>query len=245
MKTEKAVSIKGTRHGLIINIHEDEELEPALEYLDGLIADKKDFFKGASVSFNLGWRDINNEELQKFKSFCELNEFTLQGVISSSIITRKIAESNNVKAVIGRLGIAEHGSGALSKLRSAVKQEKIPFHPPEEHTKIVKKTLRSGQDEHSQGNLLLLGDLNPGAQITAGGDVYILGALRGRVHAGLGGKPDSLVFALLMEPAQLRIGEIIATLPNEKKSRGSQLSPVVAKLENQRIVVTPYFQKLR
>lgn len=75
--------------------------------------------------------------------------------------------------------------------------------------------VRSGQTLEYEGHLLLLGDVNPGGTIKCTGDVYVLGALRGSVHAGTDGNTDAVIAASLMKPTQLRIAEVISRPPDE------------------------------
>ncbi|WP_239615204.1 septum site-determining protein MinC [Cohnella mopanensis] len=75
--------------------------------------------------------------------------------------------------------------------------------------------IRSGQTVEFEGHLLLLGDVNPGGTIRCSGDVYVLGALRGTVHAGKDGDVEAIIAASLMKPTQLRIAEIISRPPDE------------------------------
>ena len=75
---------------------------------------------------------------------------------------------------------------------------------------------------------MVLGDVNPGAEIVAGGDIIIFGALRGIAHAGASGNEDSVVVALQLQPTQLRISQYIARAPekpaNGKRSASSEHS---------------------
>jgi septum site-determining protein MinC len=75
--------------------------------------------------------------------------------------------------------------------------------------------VRSGQTLEFDGHLLLLGDVNPGGTIRCTGDVYVLGSLRGTVHAGSSGNQEAIIAASLMKPTQLRIAEIISRPPDE------------------------------
>jgi septum site-determining protein MinC len=75
--------------------------------------------------------------------------------------------------------------------------------------------IRSGQTLEFEGHLLLLGDVNPGGTIRCTGDVYVLGALRGTVHAGMAGYQDAIIAASLMKPTQLRIADVISRPPDE------------------------------
>ncbi|WEG14053.1 septum site-determining protein MinC [Pullulanibacillus sp. KACC 23026] len=77
------------------------------------------------------------------------------------------------------------------------------------------KMIRSGQVLEVTGDLLLIGDVNSGAKVTATGNIYILGVLRGVAHAGLGGYRDKIIAASVMKPSQLIIGDIMNRSPEE------------------------------
>ncbi|MNR02991.1 Septum site-determining protein MinC [compost metagenome] len=88
---------------------------------------------------------------------------------------------------------------------------------------LMSGMLRSGQVLHHQGNLLFLGDVNPGGTITCSGDIYILGALRGMAHAGVDGNQDAIIAASLLSPTQLRIADVISRPPDEWGTRESSM----------------------
>ncbi|OBZ09851.1 septum site-determining protein MinC [Bacillus sp. FJAT-27264] len=88
---------------------------------------------------------------------------------------------------------------------------------------MVSGMVRSGQVLHHQGNLLLLGDVNPGGTVTCSGDIYILGALRGMAHAGVEGNEEAIIAASLLSPTQLRIADIISRPPDEWETRESSM----------------------
>jgi len=84
---------------------------------------------------------------------------------------------------------------------------------PQLHTMIG--MVRSGQTVEYDGHMLLIGDVNPGGTIRCSGDVYVLGALRGSVHAGTQGNEEAIIAASLMRPTQLRIADVISRPPDE------------------------------
>lgn len=103
--------------------------------------------------------------------------------------------------------------------------------------RVIYSTLRSGQRIESEHTLVIFGDVNSGAEIIAGGDIVVIGTLRGIAHAGAydesgGGR---FIFALNLQPTQLRIGTVI-TRGGEDFSKG----PEVARVDGQNIVVEPY-----
>ncbi|HEY1728557.1 MAG TPA: septum site-determining protein MinC [Candidatus Baltobacteraceae bacterium] len=71
-------------------------------------------------------------------------------------------------------------------------------------------TLRGGQSLANVGHIIVVGDVNPGAELVAGGDIVVFGALRGVAHAGAQGDRSARVYALVLEPTQLRIATTIA-----------------------------------
>ena len=81
-------------------------------------------------------------------------------------------------------------------------------------------TLRSGEHLDAFGDVLVLGDVNPGARISAGGNVMVWGRLRGIAHAGKPGNNQAKITALQLRPLQLRIADKIARGPDEKPEQG-------------------------
>lgn len=85
---------------------------------------------------------------------------------------------------------------------------------------IHQGTLRSGDHRHAMGSLLVLGDVNPGAQISAEGHVLVWGRLRGMAHAGRSGDRSARIVALHLHPLQLRIADLVARGPAEAPPPG-------------------------
>ena len=78
-------------------------------------------------------------------------------------------------------------------------------------------SLRNGQKIEFDGSVVVVGDVNPGAEIKATGNIIILGQLKGMAHAGCKGMTDAFVTAVYMAPVQLRIADIITRFPEENK----------------------------
>lgn len=87
--------------------------------------------------------------------------------------------------------------------------------PDVSDVKIVKGIVRSGQTLTHEGDMLFLGDINPGGTIVSTGSIYIMGSLRGMAHAGADGDEKAVIAAAHMRPTQLRIGGIISRPPDE------------------------------
>jgi len=78
----------------------------------------------------------------------------------------------------------------------------------------VAKIIRSGQVLQTPGDLLLVGDVNPGGTVIAGGNIYIMGMLKGIAHAGFYGDNHAIVAASVMKPSQIRISDCITRAPD-------------------------------
>ena len=85
---------------------------------------------------------------------------------------------------------------------------------------IHQGTLRSGDHLQAEGSVLLLGDVNPGARISAVGDVRVWGRLRGVAHAGCRGDGSARIVALQLRPLQLRIAAAVARGPEDQPPAG-------------------------
>lgn len=88
---------------------------------------------------------------------------------------------------------------------------------------VMSGMIRSGQVLHHKGDLLFLGDVNPGGSIMCTGDIYILGALRGMAHAGVEGNEVAIIAASHFAPTQLRIAEQISRPPDEWDTRETSM----------------------
>jgi septum site-determining protein MinC len=80
---------------------------------------------------------------------------------------------------------------------------------------VHRGTLRSGDHLQAEGSVLLLGDVNPGARISAAGHVLVWGRLRGVAHAGVTGDRQARIVALQLRPLQLRIADAVARGPED------------------------------
>ena len=110
-----------------------------------------------------------------------------------------------------------------------------------EPSRIVPYTIRSGQTEDfPQGSLIIYGDVNSGAEARAGGDIVILGALRGNAYAGMNGRLSSVIIAMELVPPQLQIGNYLNRLPIGQKPRGY---PELARIGTEDVIIVEKFVK--
>ncbi|MFO7751113.1 MAG: septum site-determining protein MinC [Desulfobacteraceae bacterium] len=103
---------------------------------------------------------------------------------------------------------------------------------------MLRGRVRSGQKIEGKKHVIITGDVNPGAEITAGGDIYIIGKLLGQVHAGQSDNEDAIVFALDFRPSRIQIATVLAAGLPEGKGGYAEY----AFLDNERIVVDNYLK---
>lgn len=101
----------------------------------------------------------------------------------------------------------------------------------------VTKVVRSGQVLEVPGDLLLIGDVNPGGTVLAGGNIFIMGALRGVAHAGCSGNQEAIIAASVMKPSQLRIGESISRSPDYKAEDRNEMECAIYDKDKEQIII--------
>lgn len=114
--------------------------------------------------------------------------------------------------------------------------------PSVRRTHVVTRTMRSGVSVRFDGDVVAFGDVNPGAEIVAAGNILVLGALKGVAHAGAAGDDGAFILGFDLRPTQLRIGRHIAILPD--RPAGERPPVEVAQLVDGRVVIEPYRGRL-
>ena len=103
-------------------------------------------------------------------------------------------------------------------------------------------TVRSGDRISSNGNLCIIGDVNPGAIVSAKKNIYVWGKLLGIAFAGKGGDKNASISALYINPLQLRIANLIAIGPKDKPKNHY---PEIALVEKQTINIKPFLIEIK
>jgi septum site-determining protein MinC len=210
------VKIKGTRDGLLISMG-GGDLGLMLAELRAQLSRSPAFFQGAKVALAVGSRPMTTLELQQVHDVLGEQGIAIWAVVSQSAVTRGAARE---------LGLAS---------ASPPEESRSDLEAGQEPAVIVRRTLRSGQAVRYPGHIVVSGDVNPGAEIIAGGDVIVWGKLRGTVHAGAMGDDSAVVCALQLQPMQLRIGGHIARSPEGNKGKQG-VRPEMARVQGEEIV---------
>ena len=222
---DQLINIKGVGDGLKISLDPNEEWSAITALLASRIDQQSAFFNGARVTLDVGARPVRKDELMSVRAVLERRGLTLAVILSESETTLDSADALDLRA---------SRRAHVTPARDFDGQ--LPFDPEEEGTQgvMIRRTLRGGRTVRSAGHVVVYGDVNPGAEIVAVGDVIVWGRLRGIVHAGAGGDEQAVVCALDMTPTQLRIAGLITTSPPDKKHRPR---PEIACIRDGQIVV--------
>ena len=199
---------------------------PSSQVLDwrSKILSKLNDIKAGELEINFNNWALNHREIKELTRLIENRGFRISNITSSQTETIVSAHSLGYKT---NLTLGPKNYSKVYNDNSNNKNPELLFHTG---------TLRSGEHLEAQGDVLLIGDINPGAQVSAGGDVAVIGKLLGIAHAGKFGNKKSKIMALQLRPLQLRIGEQIARCPEEKPERGLAEE---ARIESGIIVITP------
>jgi len=220
------IEIKGIRDGLLITIGDAASWEAVQDALLTLIGERADFFKGARVALDVGSRPLKAAQLGKLRDQLSDLGITLWAVTGDSPKTQQNARS---------LGLETQ----LTKPRPGRVVRPLEAHPEGEAALFVRRTLRSGMRVAFEGHVIVLGNVHPGAEIIAGGDIIVWGRLRGVAHAGANGNTQAVVCALDLSPTQLRIAGHIATAPPRK----GKPVPEKAFLKGNQVIAEPWSGK--
>ncbi|MEN4041595.1 MAG: septum site-determining protein MinC [Anaerolineaceae bacterium] len=222
---QQAVNIKGVKDGLMITLG-DGTWTDLQEVLFKHIEERLTFFNGARVALDVGNHILHAADMGILRDRLGNFGVNLWAVLSNSPTTEATAQ------VMG-----------LATRLSAPKPERVvrtlDTNLSGESAVLIQRTLRSGFRLAYQGHVVVIGDVNPGAEIVAGGSVVVWGRLRGLVHAGADGNEEATVSALDMNPMQLRIANHISVTPQRK----GKSQPEIARVQDGRVVAEAWNQK--
>jgi septum site-determining protein MinC len=200
MNDTTLVQIKGMRDGLLVSLG-DAGWPVVQRALIERIEEQPAFFQGARLALDVGGQTLKSAELAGLRDKLSEHGIMLWAVLSVSPVTENTAQI---------LGLATR----LSKPRPH--EQPAARKSDEDGALWINKTIRSGTRIEHAGHVVILGDVNPGAEVIAGGSVIVWGRLRGVVHAGATGNQSAVVCALDLSPTQLRIAGEIAMSPERR-----------------------------
>lgn len=212
MYNNDGILIKGNKDGINTTIHMNRFVcfEDMLSVLVKKLSKGKHFYKDTTLVLRLDLGSINKKEVEVLK------ETLLTKIELKDIVLEDIEKE------------IEHVNKKETRIFSGVYEGK---------TKFIRKTVRGGECINYQGNIVIIGDINSGAEVRATGNVIVLGRIRGKVNAGANGNAKAVIAAFLLQPELLRIANIIAMSPDDVEK---PKYPELAKIKDGLIIVEPY-----
>jgi septum site-determining protein MinC len=219
------IAIKGTRNGLLLTLEPETSFGDLLGALSERLSEAPAFFRGASLTVDTSRRNLRvGERIQ-------LEHLLAHYQMSVTSLEMSMEKPKDIKRTVTLSETPE--------IPIASPPVEVSAQPPQDaretdNTLFLRRTVRSGQAIHHPSNVVVLGDVNPGAEIVAGGDILVWGVLRGMVHAGYPDNEQALVCSLQLSPVQLRIGHLLSRPPDGFEA---QPRPEVAMIKQGQIVV--------
>jgi len=220
------IQIKGIREGLLISLGEGSFQELQQQLL-GHIDHQLVFFRGARLALDTGGLTIKASELGALRDQLSERGVSLWAVISSKELTETTARM---------LGLATRLTDAKSEKPTSGSKNDVESG---DKAVLVRKTLRSGVYLEHDGHVTIVGDVNPGAEVSATGSVVVWGRLLGSVHAGSRGDREAVICALEMSPTYIHIAGLITQL----SARKGKPQPEIARIANENIIVEAWKPK--
>jgi len=222
---ENQITFKASVNGLILIMPEEGDFDDVCARIEEKLLTSGKFFKGASIDVKYRGRKLNREEEQ---------------IIADLLSSRTGAEITSFEEDTATPEI----TNKEPEKPKDIPQMKIMYFKDlqEGMTKFHQGTVRSGQLVSSEGNLVIIGDVNPGGEIIANGNVVVMGSLRGMVHAGADGNREAFVAALNLEPTQLRIADVITRSPDTKENR-TAIVPEMATVKDNMVFIERFLQR--
>lgn len=251
------ITARGTGDGLVIRLDGRVSPKSLQAALYDFVLSRRSFLTGNEISFE--WVGVEpSDSVVEALSKMLVDDFDI--VVSSSYLQNAFPKKRSLERVEmqvidddDKLGLFGGMEGFGSMQEPSIKAGIDDFQElhsnmvdtpasvwDDPDARVIYATLRSGQRIETEHSLIVMGDVNSGAELIAGGDIIVLGTLRGVAHAGAydetgGGR---FIFSLVMQPTQLRIGVVI--------SRGTPENgkcPEIARVDGSTIVVEPYHAK--
>ncbi|GCE10155.1 septum site-determining protein MinC [Tengunoibacter tsumagoiensis] len=226
------IAIKGTRSGLLLTLEPETPFSELLNALAERLAESPAFFRGAALTVDTSQRALRINERLQLEELLAGYQMSVSAQEMPSRPSKPSRPSTPSQLELQRTprtaSLPETSSqGNVTRDLSVEQRENTD-------TLFLRRTIRSGQAIHHASNIVVLGDVNPGAEIVAGGDIIVWGVLRGMVHAGYPDNDQAVVCSLQLAPVQLRIAHLLSRPPEGFEA---QLRAEVAAIRHGQIIV--------
>lgn len=185
MNSNKSVKLRGTRDGFTLMLDSSEAYDVIEKETEDLFVNLRQLARGAKVSVDTGQEDIPPDLIMKLGEFLKAR-FGVQDVFKKIFVEKKADPEPSIDSQ------EEPGECDMGDV------------------KMMAGRVRSGQRVTANNHLVILGDVNPGGEVFAGGDILVLGSLCGTAIAGQSDNEKAIILALDFRPTQVQIAGLVA-----------------------------------
>lgn len=212
--SKSRIRFTGVDYGLLVRMDWEVPLSQLLVEVEEHIQKSPAFFADAKVFLEVDTRPVLQHEMEQLGVMLSRHGLTLQGVVSAA---------SRVEGI--------------SRPQPAPEQPRVitPIINEKEAAVVEHRTVRSGEKVASEGHLIIMGDVNPGAEVIAENNIIVWGSLKGTAYAGVPNHEDAVIAALHLSPIQLRIAGYIARSPDVRPV--TTAIPELARIDQNEIVV--------
>lgn len=248
--------LRGRRDGLEVRVSSDD-LDGGFTELQARLTERPSFFRGTSAVVDFGTRLPTSDDLSRLRGILEEAGVELRALTGSDDGMPALADNASLQFQAPRLSSSARSlvadfAGARSDIaqrrrRGDTSVPRLAYTEPARPVPTLQlveagpttlyqaTTLRGGQVLHHNGNIVVVGDVNPGAELVAGGDILVFGRLAGIAHAGAQGDESARILAVELRATQLRIATCIAA--DNDVAHAESGGPEVAFARDGRIVI--------
>ena len=250
----EVVQISGRGSNVDFTIDDSAPFDQVARRLRQYLVENRSLWSKGTISVNAGRWMLSRDQLGRIKQLIETE--------SGLTVSRFWCSPDN----LDRPNTETNGTGTKDSIPDGVPHEQAKQEPttatvpaPAMRPKLkeprsgssrkglpaealfVKTTFRSGESIHYPGDVVVLADVNPGAEILAEGDIVVFGSLRGMAHAGVEGDIKATIIALDLDSPRIQIGPHIGLAPTIAPSPKSKASgPRIAYVRRSHVYVAPF-----
>ena len=181
------VSINLRKNEIVIKISDNAEQKDIIDNLRKKLPELKKMYKNEKTPITVTGKILKNKEIDEIQELIKRNI----DVEIDFDMPKSLGLSSITRTFNKEIAISE--------------------------TKFHRGSLRSGQKMESEGSLVILGDVNSGAEVMASDNIVVLGALRGLAHAGAKGNKQAIISAGLLDTVQIRIANVIKEIDRDEE----------------------------
>lgn len=184
---KNCVSINLRKNEILIKISDDAEQKDIIDNLRKKLPELRKMYKNEKTPITVTGKILKNKEIDEIQELIKRNI----DVEIEFDMPKSLGLSSITRTFNKEIAISE--------------------------TKFHRGSLRSGQKMESEGSLVILGDVNSGAEVMASDNIVVLGALRGLAHAGAKGNKQAMISAGLLDTVQIRIANVIKEIDRDEE----------------------------